>query len=99
MFCVNLSKIRRGKSINYSFKANNIVKLVTPETRYKLSLVSQGINVKVFDKFYNFMFEFSSIRNTAKYFGVHPKTIANIYKTGKSFDEFIYKFNIKDTRI
>jgi hypothetical protein len=99
IFCLNMSKIRRGKSINYSSKPNNIVKIVTPETRSKISLTNQGINVKIFDKFNNFIYEFSSIRSTAKHFGVHPKTIGNIYRTGKSFDEFIYKFTIKDTRI
>jgi hypothetical protein len=99
MFSLNQSKAQRGKSINYSFRPNNIIKIVSPETRYKMSLTNQGINVKIFDKFNNFLYEFSSIRNTAKYFGVHPKTIGNIYRTGKSFDEYIYKFNIKDIRI
>jgi len=99
MFSLNQSRAQRGKSINYSPRPNNIIKIVSPETRTKMSLTSQGINVKIFDKTNNFLYEFSSIRNAAKHFGVHPKTIGNIYKTGKSFDEYIYKFNIKDTRI
>jgi len=76
-----------------------ITKLVTPETKNKISLNNQGIYVKVFDKFNNFLFEFSSLRSTAKFFGVDPKTINNIYKTGRSFDEYNYKFYVKDTRI
>jgi group I intron endonuclease len=99
MFSLNQSKAQRGKSINYSFRSNNIVKIVSPETRSKLSLVNQGINVKVFDKFNNLILEFSSIRNAAKHFGVHPKTIGNIYKTGRSFDEYIYKFKVNDIRV
>jgi hypothetical protein len=37
--------------------------------------------------------------NAAKYLGVSFKTISNIFKTGISYDDLIYKFSIKDTRI
>jgi len=98
-FSIKMSKIRRGKSIRSNKKINNTIRIITEETKSKISLKNQGINVKVFDKLNNLINEFASIRSTAKFFNVHPKTINNIYKTGKSFDEFIYKFELKDNRI
>lgn len=98
-FSIKMSKIRRGKSIRLNKKINNTVRIITEETKSKISLKNQGINVKVFDKFNNLINEFVSIRSTAKFFNVHPKTINKIYKTGKSFDDFIYKFELKDNRI
>ena len=98
-FSIKASKIRRGKGKKWNMYTQKITKLVTPETKNKISLNNQGIYVKVFDKFNNFLFEFSSLRSTAKFFGVDPKTINNIYKTGRSFDEYNYKFYVKDTRI
>jgi len=98
-FSVKMSKARRGKGRKWSINNEKIPKIVTDKTKSKISLNNQGINVKVFDKFHNLIHEFSSIRSTAKFFNVDPKTINNIYKTGISFDEFIYKFEAKDTRI
>jgi hypothetical protein len=94
-----MSQLRRGIPKKLNNQNIKIPRLVTNETKLKISLNNQGIKVKVFDRFHNLIYEFSSIRNTAKFFNVDPKTINNIYKTGKSFDEYIYKFEPKDTKI
>jgi hypothetical protein len=43
--------------------------------------------------------EFPTLTSAANYLGVTPKTISTIFKTGKSYDDFIYEFSIKDNRI
>jgi len=99
MFSINLSKARKGKNRRSSVKINNTIKIVTPEARSKISLRNQGVSVKIFDKSKNLIHEFSTMSSAAKYLGVCTKTISMIYETGKSFDEFIYEFSIKDNRI
>jgi hypothetical protein len=37
--------------------------------------------------------------SAAKHFGVHTSTISNIFKTGKSYDNYVYKFKVKDLRV
>jgi len=99
-----ISITSRGRKIlnNKNFKINNnnfSSKFVTYNTKIKLSLRSQGIKVKIFDKSNNFISEFPNIKSAAKYLGVHYNTISKIFNTGISYDEFIYKFEIKDIRI
>jgi hypothetical protein len=64
-----------------------------------LSLRCQGVSVKIYDKSNNLLKDFPTMSNAAKYLGVSFKTISNIFKTGISYDDLIYKFSIKDTRI
>lgn len=99
LFSINLSQSRRGKSLKVSSRVNNITKVVTEETKLLISSRCQGISVKVFDKSNKLINQFPTIYSTALHMGVNPKTISNIYKTGKSHDEFIYKFEVKDTRV
>lgn len=102
MFSINLSKSRRGKSKKLDTKINkinNITKIVTNETRLLISSRCQGVNVKIFDKSNNLINEFPTITSAAKYFGVDNKTISTIYKTGKSYDDYTYKFEVKDTKV
>ncbi len=40
-----------------------------------------------------------SYKDLYNIYSLNPKTVNNIFKTGKSFDGYIYEFNIKDTRI
>lgn len=65
----------------------------------KISLRNKGVSVKIWDKSGNLIHKFATISETAKYFGVNIKTISRIYETGKSFDDFISEFNVKDNRI
>lgn len=99
MFSINLSKSRRGKKIKSGHKINNVPIITTYETRLKKSLRSRGISVKIFDRSNNLVKEFSTIQSAAKCIGVTSTTISNIFKTGKSYDNFIYKFYIKSNKI
>lgn len=97
IFGLNLSKSRRGKTQkpnlkNPSIKVNNIPKIITNETRLRKSLRSSGISVKVLDKKGNLVYTFPTIRSAAKYLGVTSITVSNIFKTGKSYDNFVYEF-------
>lgn len=99
-FSINLSKACRGNKYKKpSFNSNNIIKVIYLETKSKISLRNQGVNVKIFVQSNNLINEFSSIASAAKHLGVTHKTISMVYKTGKSFDEYTYKFSIKDNRI
>ncbi len=98
-FSLNLSKSRRGISIRCSKNYNKIIRSNSPETRLKISLYNKGIIVKIKDKKGNILQEFPSIRKAAAYLNVDPKTINNIYKTRRSYDNFIYDFKIKYDKI
>ncbi|UQC91696.1 GIY-YIG endonuclease (mitochondrion) [Colletotrichum lupini] len=95
LFSTNLSKARRGKSINFNEKIFNNPKVVTFETKSKLSLRSGGISVKLYSKNNNFINDFPTLKCAAKFLGVHPTTISKVFQTGRTFDNFIYKFEIK----
>lgn len=75
------------------------IKVVTNETKIKLSIRSSGVKVKVFNKSGSFINEFSTIKNAAKYLNLEPKTLNRIFETGISYDDYVYKFEPKDTRI
>ncbi len=81
MFSINLSKSQIGKSKKLNIDINNISKIVTSETKLKISLRCKGVTVKVFDKSNNIVNLFTTITSTAKCFGVDTKTISKIFKT------------------
>lgn len=99
MFSVNLSKSRRGKSLRSVIRVNITPKVVTNETRLKISSICKGVSVKVFYKSNNLVKQFPTMSSAALHFGVATKTISMIYKTGISYDNYIYKFKVKDTRV
>ncbi len=99
IFSINLSKSRRGKSITSYLRNDNMTRIITNETKVKISLRCKGISVKIFDKDKKLIKEFVTLSQAANYLGVNHKTISMIFKTGKSYDNFIYEFNVKDTRI
>lgn len=74
-------------------------RIVTANTKLKLSVRGQGVNVKIFDRSGNLINQFSSMKSAANYFGITYRTISRILDTGISYDEFIYKFETKDLRI
>lgn len=99
-FSINLSKARRGNKINkQKLKINVTPRVITNETKLLISSRARGISVKVFDKQNNLINAFPTIRSAALHFGVSHKTISNIFKTGKSYDDYVYKFEVNDTRI
>lgn len=87
------------KKIGESLKLNITPKVMTFETRLLISSRSHGIRVKIFDKLNNLVDEFPTIISAAKHLDVDPKKISMIYKTGKSYDDYIYKFEVKDLRV
>jgi group I intron endonuclease len=76
-----------------------VYKFIKPEVKLKLSLRSVGISVKVYDKCMNLVNQYSSLIKAAKDLNVSEKTIGRVYKTGKSYNNFIYIFEIKDNRV
>jgi group I intron endonuclease len=99
-FKLNQSKTRRGiKHKPYNKSSKNINRVLKDETKLKLSLNVKGVGVKIFDRSNNLIKEFPTMTSAANYLGVHRKTINRIYETGHSYDDFIYKFEVKDNRI
>lgn len=90
---------RIGLSIKLSVKVKLIPKLITKDTRLKLSSRSSGVKVKIYDKSNNFVKEFSTITNAAKYFGVSNKMISRIPNMGIYDGKFIFKYELKDLRV
>ena len=90
------------KKIGKAIKLSNrifIMPKMRLETKLKLSLVSIGVNVKMYDSSNNFIKEFPSINSTAKYFDVGSTTINKVIKKGTSYMNFHFKSEIKDNRI
>jgi len=69
------------------------------ETKLKLSLISIGLNIKVYDTFKSFLMEFSTINSTAKHFGVSSSRIKRVLKNGMPYKNFFFKSEIIDNRI
>jgi len=99
-FSINLSKAKRGKKHNKPRITNNTTpRVMTVESRLKLSKNARGVCVKIFDKNNNFINQFPNLKTAAEYLGVDSSTLGNIYKTGISYDDYIYKFEAKDLRV
>lgn len=91
-FSINMSKARRGtKYVKTKIRVSIASKAIPSEARLYMSSRSKGISVKIFDQSNNLLFEFPSIAKTAKHFGVVSSTIRTILKTGKYYDNYIYK--------
>ncbi len=79
------------KNIGKALKLSNRIYIMPKmrfETKLKLSLVSIGVNVKVFDKENNFIKEFPSINSAAKYYDVSSTTISKAIKKRYIISEF-----------
>lgn len=99
-FSMNLSKAKRGKKYDIRVKNINIIPIIPgPEAKLNMSLRAGGVSVKIFYKSNNIVNVFPTMLSAAKHLGVSHKTIRNIFNTGKSYDNFTYKFEIKDIRI
>jgi hypothetical protein len=99
-FSTNLSKARRGKkNASPAVKVNITPKVIAIKTRLKMSERNKGVSVKVFDKKNNLIHLFPNMTSAAKYFGVDRSTISSIFRTGISYDDFTYKFEIEDTKV
>lgn len=99
-FSINSSKSKRGVKHNYKVTTNNIGRSLTEDIKSKISVRCKGISVKIYNKNNKeFIKEFPTLSKAASYLGVHRKTISNIYARGVSYDDYIYEFKVKDTRI
>jgi group I intron endonuclease len=101
-FSINLSKAKRGTKCKPYIKSNKNIekkKEIKSETRLKLSLRGPGVSVKIFDRLNNLIKEFPTKASAAKFVGVWPSTISKIFETGISYDNYVYKFEVKDTRV
>lgn len=91
-FSKNLSEAKRGRK-NIINKLNiTKPKHITSQTILKLSSRSQGIKVKLFDSLNNFIKEFPTMTDAAKYTGVSNKTLRRTLNTGISYDGYTYMF-------
>jgi hypothetical protein len=63
-----------------------------------MSLRTQGVSVKVFDKFNNLVYTFSTIRSAAKHFDLSNSTMSRIENKG-TYDNYTFKFEPKDFRV
>jgi hypothetical protein len=97
--CTEETKQKIKDTIKYNKELYTISKVVTTKTKFKLSLNSHGIIVKIYDDLNNFIKKFNSIKEVAKYLNVSVSTIYKIFKTGVSHDNLIYKFETKDLRV
>ena len=88
-----------GLSLRAAIKTNNKPKVIKLETRKKLSLRSQGVIVKVFDKSNNLVKDFPTITSAALYFGVNRRTISRYLDKDKFYSNYIFKSIIKDNTI
>jgi len=95
---IKFSKSRRGKKIK-RLKTNTVPRVITTNTKFKMSLRCQGISVKIFDKCNNLINQFPTLNSAAVYLGINRATLSNIFETGISYDDYVYKFELKDIRI
>lgn len=90
---LNLVNLQLNKQLE-----NKIKTPLTKQTLLKLSLRSQGVIVKIYDKKGNMMKTFPTITSVAKYFGVSNSTISCIPNNG-IFKDYKLKYEEKDTRV
>jgi group I intron endonuclease len=74
----------------------NTPKVLKLETKLKISLISKGVPVKVFDLKGNLIRKFPSIRSTAGYLGISQKGLMRYLDENKSYNGFIIKSYFKN---
>jgi len=86
--------MKKKKRISESSKSAiriNKAKIIKLETRSKLSLSSNGIRIKVFDKFNKIFKEFNTLTSAANYFNVTRSTISRYLNKDRSYKGFTFK--------
>jgi hypothetical protein len=91
-FSENLSKARRGKRIKTEPLKKIRPRIISSDTRLKLSSRSIGIKVKIFDNLNNLLYEFPTMTSAAEHMGVSDRTMRRILNSGISYDNYVYKF-------
>lgn len=72
---------------------------MTLEAKRKLSLISRGIHIKVYNGSNNLMYKFTSLKETAKHFKVSPGFIQKCINNTKDFKGFNFRPEIENNRI
>ena len=85
------SRKKIGETLKSIVKVNNKPKVVSIETRLKLSLRVQGVCVKVFNPSNNLVMKFPSITSVAKYFNISNKTVSRYLDKNISYNGYIFE--------
>jgi len=95
---VHTSETKQNVSLSFKpiIRANFTPNIITIETRLKLSLISQGVKVKVMDKSNDLVKVFSTITSTAKHFGLSNKALPIYLNNNKPYKGFILIPDYKD---
>lgn len=96
---LKLSISRRGlvREIKKNSSDSSVIsKIINPDTIQKLKQRTKGVIIKVFDKNENIIYDFPTIIETAKFFGVKASTISSYAETGRLWDnKFFFKKEFK----
>jgi len=88
----SISIALRGNKYIHNAKESRIKDVTISKTKLRLSRITPGICVKVFDKSNNNLFEFPSINSAARHLDVSNRTIRRIREGDTSYDNYYYKF-------
>jgi group I intron endonuclease len=96
---IHTSETRKkiAESLKSIIRINNKPKVMGIETRLKLSLRSQGVCVRVFDKSNNLVNSFPTMTSAALYFGLSIRTIGRYLDKDTNYKGFVFKSYIKNT--
>jgi hypothetical protein len=79
-----------GQSLRAIIRSNNRSKLITVETRLKLSLRSHGVCIKVIDLSKNLIKEYPSMSSVGKHFNISYKTVGRYLDKDTSYKGFMF---------
>lgn len=86
-------------NLKFSVKVNTKPKLITRDTKIKLSSRSRGVSLKVKNLENNLINIFPTLTSTAKYFKVSRNTLNNTLNSGIYDGKFVFNYILKDLRI
>jgi group I intron endonuclease len=85
-----------GESLKSVLRVNNKSKVITLETRLKLSLRSHGICIKVINLSNNLIKEFPSMTSVAKHFNISVRTVGRYLDKDTSYNGYLFKSKDKE---
>lgn len=88
-----------GLSLKFSVKVNTKPKLITRDTKIKLSSRSRGVSLKVKNLENNLINIFPTLTSAAKYFKVSRKTLNKTPNSGIYDGKFVFNYILKDLRV
>jgi hypothetical protein len=100
---VHIYEIRNkiGESLSGIIRIKGKPRTIKPETRLKLSSISRGVTIEVYDKSDKLVNKFPTTISVAKYFGVSvsvsDRTTRRYLENNKSYNGYTSKPNYKDS--